>query len=388
MVSRIARIEAIPVISPAGSANDLDGTADTIIVKVHDEDGRSGFGEADAPPSVVKSFIEMPTAHLWSRNASEILIGEDPVEIAGLWQKLYEGTFWPGRRGLGMHAISAIDIALHDLAGKQLGLPAYKLMGGARRDRLKPYCTIFPGLAQGRSIDELMAEIFRQFDMALTAGFRAVKMEVLFYDLVTDRELIGLIGQGRKALGDDILLAIDFGYRWHNWHDALFVLERIADHNIFFAEATLQHDDLAGHANLAERSSIRIGGAEAAATRFEIREWLTVGKVGVVQPNIGRGGGLTEIRRIADLCEIMGAEVVPHGWKTGITSAAGRHFQAACPAAPVFEYVSPHVFDSPLRRELVSPEPIVVDGYMALPSGPGLGIELNEELVARWRADR
>ena len=388
MVSRIARIEAIPVISPAGSANDLDGTADTIIVKVHDEDGRFGFGEADAPPSVVKSFIEMPTAHLWSRNASEILIGEDPVEIAGLWQKLYEGTFWPGRRGLGMHAISAIDIALHDLAGKQLGLPAYKLMGGARRDRLKPYCTIFPGLAQGRSIDELMAEIFRQFDMALTAGFRAVKMEVLFYDLVTDRELIGLIGQGRKALGDDILLAIDFGYRWHNWHDALFVLERIADHNIFFAEATLQHDDLAGHANLAERSSIRIGGAEAAATRFEIREWLTVGKVGVVQPNIGRGGGLTEIRRIADLCEIMGAEVVPHGWKTGITSAAGRHFQAACPAAPVFEYVSPHVFDSPLRRELVSPEPIVVDGYMALPSGPGLGIELNEELVARWRADR
>lgn len=388
MVSRITRIEAIPVISPAGSANDLDGTADTVIVKVHDEDGRVGFGEADAPPSVVKSFIDMPTAHLWSRNAGEILVGEDPVEIAGLWQKLYEGTFWPGRRGLGMHAISAIDIALHDLAGKQLGLPAYKLMGGARRAKLRPYCTIYPGLAQGRSIDDLMAEIFRQFDMALTAGFRAVKMEVLLYDLVTDLELIRRIGEGRKALGDDILLAIDFGYRWHNWHDALFVLERIADHNIFFAEAALQHDDLAGHARLAERSAIRICGAEAAATRFEIREWLTVGKVGVVQPNIGRGGGLTEIRRIADLCEIMGAEVVPHGWKTGITSAVGRHFQAACPAAPVFEYVSPHVFDSPLRRELVSPEPAVVDGYMDLPTGPGLGIALNEELVARWRADR
>ena len=82
-----------------------------------------------------------------------------------------------------------------------------------------------------------------------------------------------------------------------------------------------------------------------------------VGKVGVVQPNIGRGGGLTEIRRIADMCELHGAEVVPHGWKTGITSAVGRHFQAACPAAPVFEYISPAVFDSPLRRELVSPEP-------------------------------
>ncbi len=263
MVSRIVRLEAIPVVSPAGSANDLDGTADTIIVKIYDEDGRYGFGEADAPPTVVKSFIDMPTAHLWSRNASEILVGEDPVEIAALWQKLYEGTFWPGRRGLGMHAISAIDIALHDLAGKQLGLPAYKLMGGARRDRLRPYCTIFPGLAQGRSIDVLMKEIFRQFDMALQVGFRAVKMEVLFYDLVTDLELIRLIGEGRRALGDDILLAIDFGYRWHNWHDALFVLQRIADHNIFFAEATLQHDDLAWscqscraecHSNLRRRS--------------------------------------------------------------------------------------------------------------------------------------
>ena len=110
------------------------------------------------------------------------------------------------------------------------------------------------------------------------------------------------------------------------------------------------------------------------------------GKVGIVQPNIGRGGGLTEIRRIAELCELHGAEVVPHGWKTGITSAVGRHFQAAVRPRPVFEYVSPKVFDSLLRRELVSPEPQVVDGYMALPDAPGLGIELNEELVARWIA--
>ena len=111
----------------------------------------------------------------------------DPIETSALWQKLYHGTFWPGRRGLGIHAISAIDIALHDLAGKQLGVPAYKLMGGARRERLRPYCTIYPGLAQGRSIGEFMREIARQFEAALATGFRAVKMEVLFYDLVTDR---------------------------------------------------------------------------------------------------------------------------------------------------------------------------------------------------------
>jgi L-alanine-DL-glutamate epimerase-like enolase superfamily enzyme len=280
-----------------------------------------------------------------------------------------------------------VDIALYDLAGKQLGVPAYKLLGGARRDKLRPYCTIYPGLAHGRSVGELMHEIGRQFEAAIGAGFRAVKMEVLFYDLVTDRELIDLIRRGRRMIGDNIQMAVDFGYRWHNWHDALYVLERIGDCDIFFAEAALQHDDLAGHAELARRSSIRVGGAEAAASRWEILEWLTRGGVGVVQPNIGRAGGLSEMRKIADLCEMHGAEVIPHGWKTGITSAAGRHFQAASGPVPVFEYVSPKVFDSLLRRELVSPEPPVIDGFMQLPQAPGLGIELNEELVARLRTD-
>jgi L-alanine-DL-glutamate epimerase-like enolase superfamily enzyme len=387
-MSRIAAVEVIPVASPSQAQNDLDGTLDTVIVRLTDEDGLTGIGEADGPPEVIKAFIEMPTAHLWSRNAAEILLGADPVETAGLWQKLYEGTFWPGRRGLGIHAISAIDIALHDLAGKALGLPAYKLMGGARRERLRPYCTIYPGLSQGRPVSALMTEIGRQFEAALAIGFRAVKMEVLFFDLVTDAELVGLIKEGRRMLGDGILMALDFGYRWNSWHDAKWVLDRIADCDIYFAEATLQHDDLAGHARLAAQSAIRICGAEAAATRWEIREWLERGGVAVVQPNIGRGGGLTEIRRIADLCELHGAQVIPHGWKTGITSAVGRHFQAACPAAPLFEYISPQVFDSPLRRELVSPEPVIVDGFMALPTAPGLGIELNEELVERWRTDR
>jgi L-alanine-DL-glutamate epimerase-like enolase superfamily enzyme len=384
----MAGVDVIPVASLGQSQNDLDGTLDTVILRLTDEDGRTGIGEADGPPEVIKAFIEMPTAHLWSRNAAEILLGADPVETAGLWQKLYEGTFWPGRRGLGIHAISAIDIALHDLAGKALGLPAYKLMGGARRERLRPYCTIYPGLSQGRPVSALMTEIGRQFEAALAIGFRAVKMEVLFFDLVTDAELVGLINEGRRMLGDGILMALDFGYRWNSWHDAKWVLDRIADCDIYFAEATLQHDDLAGHARLAAQSAIRICGAEAAATRWEIREWLERGGVAVVQPNIGRGGGLTEIRRIADLCELHGAQVIPHGWKTGITSAVGRHFQAACPAAPLFEYISPQVFDSPLRRELVSPEPVIADGFMALPTAPGLGIELNEELVERWRTDR
>ena len=133
-------------------------------MKIIDEDGRYGFGEADAPAGVVKSFLTMPTAHMWSRNIGEILIGQDPVEIAALWQKIYEGTFWPGRRGLGIHALSAIDIALHDLAGKQLGAARLQADGRRPAGKLRPIARSIPGLAHGRTIRELMADIGRQFE--------------------------------------------------------------------------------------------------------------------------------------------------------------------------------------------------------------------------------
>lgn len=389
-MSPIAKVEVIPIAveNDKAKADDLDGTVDTVVVRLTDADGRTGIGESDAPPSVVKAFIEMPTAHLWSRNSEELLIGADPVEVTALWEKLYEATCYPGRRGLGIHALSAIDIALHDLAGKQLGIPAYKLMGGARRQTLRPYCTIFPGLARdGQTVRDLMKIIETQFEQALGEGFRAVKMEVLFYDLVSDSELVSLIREGRRMLGDGILMALDFGYRWRDWYDAQWVIDRVADCDIYFAEAALQHDDLHGHARLSQNSPIRICGAEHAATRWEIREWIEVGKVAVVQPDISRCGGLTEIRRIAEMCELYGVQVIPHGWKTGILAQCGRHFQAACPAAPLFEFISPHVYDSPLRRDLVSPEPTLSDGLMALPEGPGLGITLNEAVVARYRID-
>ena len=187
-------------------------------------------------------------------------------------------------------------------------------------------------------------------------------------------------------LGDEITLMVDFGYRWRDWHAAKWVLDRVADCDIYFAEATLQHDDLHGHARLAHQCGVRICGAEYAATRWEVREWIEVGRVAVVQPDINRCGGLTEIRRIAEMAVLYGVQVIPHGWKTGITAACGRHFQAATPNAPFFEFLSPELYDSPLRRDLVSPEPRVIDGRMALPEGPGLGITLNEPILEKYAA--
>lgn len=387
MISPVAKVEALPVREAPVGRDSLDGSADTVVIRLTDADGRTGIGECDAPAEVVKAYVEMGTAHGWSRSPREVLVGADPVETAALWERLYGATLWPGRRGLGVHALSGIDLALHDLAGKQLGLPAYKLMGGARRDRLAPYCTIYAGTGRERSAAEIMAGTERQLAAALAAGFRAVKMEVLFYERASDAELVGYIRQGRRMLGDGIAMALDFGYRWKSWHEAWAVLRRVADLDIRFAEATLQHDDLHGHARLAAVSPIPVAGAEMAATRFEVKEWVETAKVAVVQPDIARCGGLTEIRRIADYCELMGVEVIPHGWKTGILVHAGMHFQAACPAAPLFEFLSPAVHGSPLRRGLVVPEPVLADdGTLPLPTAPGLGCALSPGYAERLAA--
>jgi L-alanine-DL-glutamate epimerase-like enolase superfamily enzyme len=384
----IVKVETIPLAVPLDSVDALDSTAETVLVILTDAEGRQGVGEADAPPLVVKAYMEMPTGHLWSQGLQAMLVGADPIERTAIWERLYQATIYAGRRGLGIHALSAIDLALHDLAGKQLDLPVWRLMGGARRARLTPYCTIYPGLPrEGWDVRRLMDETFRQFQAASAAGFRAMKMEVLYYDL-SDRELAALIREGRAALGPDITLMLDFGYRWHHWRDAARLLAAIDDCDIYFAEATLQHDDLAGHKALAARAPMRICGAELAATRFEARQWIEDGGVDVIQTDISRTGGLTEIARTAELCALHGVELIPHGWKTGILAHAGLHFQAACPAAPFFELVSPHVYDSPLRQHLVSPEPVVEDGTVALPQAPGLGFELNWDTVARYRTDR
>jgi L-rhamnonate dehydratase len=383
-MSAISEVETIALRAEV-DGEDFDSSSETLVVRITDAQGRTGIGEADAPAEAASKLVFMNDAHAWSRGLRSMLVGRDPFEREALWHELYEGTMWHGRRGLGIHVLSAVDVALHDLAGKQLGRPVYQLLGGKRRERLTPYATLWPGAVAGRTIEQMMDAISGLAQRALEAGFEAVKMEVFFGDLIDDHELVGCIREGRRLLGDDVTMMVDFGYRWRDWRDALWVLNRVEDCNLYFAEATLQHDDLVGHAKLASRCETRVGGAEMAATLSECREWLERGSVDVLQPDIGRCGGLTEIRRIAQLAELYGALVVPHFWKTGITAAASLHFQAATPNAPFIEMLSPAVFSSPLRAELTRPEPEVEEGTMALPTEPGLGIELVEEAVRTYR---
>jgi L-alanine-DL-glutamate epimerase-like enolase superfamily enzyme len=383
-VSRVASIEAIPLVT-GREATDLDAGNETVLVRVSDENGVTGVGEADAPARIVRELVEMDDLFEWSRSLRSIVVGLDPFELAANHARMLHGTHYHGRRGLGVHAVSAVDMALHDLAGKQLGRPAYQLLGGACRESLLPYATIWPGSPNTRTIGEMMDRIAELFERALALGFRALKMEVVFGDLVDDRELERCIREGRRLLGPDIVMLIDLGYRWTHWRDAARVLTRLEDCDVFLAEATLQHDDLDGHARLARVAPMRIAGAELAATVHECREWLERGQVDVLQPDVNRCGGLTELRRIAELASHHGAEVVPHGWKTGITVAAQRHFQAATPCCPMIETFHPDLFDSVLRSSLTGPEAVVVDGVLPLPHLPGLGVAVDESVVERYR---
>ena len=155
-----------------------------------------GIGEADAPAVAVRELVLMDDIHAWSRGLATMLVGRDPFEIGALNAELYGGTIYHGRRGLGVHAISAVDVALHDLVGKQLGRPVYQLLGGARREAVTPYATVYAGSVGERTIGQIMDDIAGRFERALALGFRAVKMEVLFEDLVADRELVGASARG------------------------------------------------------------------------------------------------------------------------------------------------------------------------------------------------
>ena len=379
----IATVEALIVSVPALGNAFAEGEEETLLVRITDEHGTYGIGESVCTPKVVQAMIEQETIHFWSQGIGDLLVGADPVEARALYDRIYHGSFYHGRRGTFIQAMSAIDIALWDLAGKQLGVPVYKLLGGARTDRIRPYATCYPGDIYDGPMTPIVDEIARQAEIAVDQGITAIKVPVLFGDTTSDKQIVQFTADCRRMVGDDIVLALDFGYRWWDWHDAAWTMRRIEEYDIHFAEAPLRHDDLHGHARLAGVSPVRIGGAEFAAGRWEVREWLETGGVSLVQPGVSRAGGFTELMRIAEMCEMYGAQLMPHSFATGITDVANFHLQAAALTIPMVEFRSSRLGPSRLRTELVSPpEPEIVDGFAELPAGAGLGVELNEDLVA------
>lgn len=196
--------------------------------------------------------------------------------------------------------------------------------------------------------------------------------------------MVETIAAARKAVGPDFAIMVDVGYSWDSPAHALEIIESWAEYDVFFVETPLWADDLAGYAELSRRSPTPIAAGEWLATRYEFLDLIDRGGVHVVQPDVGRMGGLTEARRVCELAAERGRLVVPHGWKTGITVAATAHLAAVTGHMPFFEFVPQQVAESALRRELVTDELALVDGMLALPERPGLGIELDLEALERF----
>jgi len=189
----------------------------------------------------------------------------------------------------------------------------------------------------------------------------------------------------RRAVGPDFTLMVDVQYAFADADACLAAIRDWVDFNLFFIETPLPADDLAGYARVATEQPIPIAAGEWLATRFEFLDLMDRGKVHVVQPDMGRVGGLTEAKRVFDLAAQRGLTVVPHLWKTGISIAAAAHMAATAPHCAFIEFLSAELCESALRKELVTDELQMVDGVIPLPELPGLGVELNRDALERFK---
>jgi L-alanine-DL-glutamate epimerase-like enolase superfamily enzyme len=389
---KIARVETHVLLVPDYDSAACSSAQDDIVVIIHTDEGLFGIGETDTNPWVAQAMIHARGTHSLGRGLEEMLLGEDPLNVEAIWEKLYVGSIMTGRRGLGICAIGAIDMALWDLRGKILGLPCWQIMGGARKTHVTAYASLLP---VGGTPEEFLSSLTAKITEAKRLGFRAAKIEAGVKGpyshqglQASDDLVVELTAACRKAVGPDFTLMVDAVYSWNNAKEALRTINRLEPYDVFFVETPLQVDDHDGYAFLHDHSPIRIATGELQNSRFEFLELLDRAKVDVVQPDVGRVGGLTEARRVCDMAADRGRLVVPHCWKTGIGIAASAHLCFANAHCPYIEFLPSALSESALRRDLVREELELVDGQIALPHKPGLGIELNMDAMERFRADR
>jgi len=350
-----------------------DSGQDALIVKVSTDAGITGIGEVDSSPLGVKGVIDGPFSHTTACGLAQVVVGEDPFETEYLWHKMYRANIYGGRRGVGLHAMSGIDIALWDIKGKALGLPIWKLLGGGFHEKIRPYASSLFGATPAETGDR--ARRFRD------RGFTAVKFgwEPMGQNEKTD---IALVREARRGLGDDADLMIDAGLVW----DAKTAIQRaraFSQYDIFWLEEPLMPDDYNGYGKLCEATEVRIAAGEEESNRASFVQLMDQGKIDIVQVDLTRVGGFTEAMKIASLAQDRGIPVVNHGFTTYINVAAALHFLNSIPNSFIAEFVVEE--ESTLRDQITRQKIPLEDGFVRIPSGPGLGVDLDEERLAKYR---
>ncbi len=373
---KIIDIEVIELRVPGWTGETFDGSYDNCLVLVHTDQGTTGIAEVDSVPSVIRAIVDAPRSHSHAMGLKQILVGRDPADVEGLWERMYDLTSYYGRRGVVIHAISAVDIALWDLRGKVLGKSLGELLGKAQRCRILAYGTVYP-------LGETVDEVRRNIDRGLKLGLKAIKIVADPFWRNDIAKTAELIRAARDHVGPEIRLMVDAATAWSQAEEGLPLMPIFKDNDFHWVEAPLPIDDLDGHARF-QGFGIPIGGGDLGlTTRYEYEEAFTRGKIDIAQPDVTMAGGITELMRIGELAKRLGKRVVTHGYKSNITIAANLAFLSQHWMDEPCEY-STSV--SPLRWELTREAfPIGADGRIAVPTGPGLGVSLNLETISKYR---
>ena len=368
---KITDIEAIYVRLPQIKAQ-ADSGQDAVIVKVFTDAGIVGIGEIDSAPLAIKGFIEGPYSHTICKGLKHILVGQDPFATEYLWQKMYEENIYVGRRGLAIHAMAGIDLALWDIKGKALGMPVWKLLGGGFHQKMRCYASSLFGDTPAKT-KELAQRVRDQGFNALKLGWGPMGQ--------CERTDIALVAEARAGTGDSADLMIDAGLAWDG-RTAIRRAQAFSEFNIFWLEEPLRPDDYLGYRKLSEAADVYIAAGEHESNRLSYLELMDRGRIDIVQVDLTRCG-MTEAMKIASLAHDRGLKVANHGFSTYINVAAALHWLNAIPNTLIAEFV---VQESTNLREMITRQKLrAKDGFLEIPQEPGLGIDLDEEQIARLR---
>lgn len=341
------------------------------LVQIRTDEGLYGWGSCFTSGTLVQGAVEL----LWP-----LLKGQSAVEPERVSETLRQSSFWQGRGGSVEHAISGIDIALWDIMGKACGQPVSRLLGGNYRQRIKPYGSIL--------FDE-PAVLKDKLHGVVARGFKAIKMGWRPFGRKDRKFDELLVRTARETVGESVDLMVDAGGSEQFWpHGTNWARETanmLADYDITWFEEPLPPDDLEGFIELTRVSPVPIAGGEVLTRRQSFLPWIERRAFDIIQPDCTKNGGLSESRRLAWLAFDHNITLVPHGWNTAVGLAADLQFSAAIPVARYVEYLTPCAYIEDLP---VDPFKIDSEGFLEIPTTPGLGIDIDLAKLARMSGTR
>jgi L-alanine-DL-glutamate epimerase-like enolase superfamily enzyme len=365
-IPRITEIHAIPL-QEIREGKSLDTSRNEYtLVRVLTDAGVSGVGSCYTSTDLVNAALG---------RLHNLLIGEVAIEPERIHEKLEQTNFWWGRGGSITHTISGIDIALWDIFGKVTGQPVARLLGGYYRQALKPYAS----LSMGRG-DQLKDDL----EAAMARGFKAFKLGWGRFGRTGDpADDEAIMRMARETVGDGEIMVDPGGsqqYWPHGYKWALRTAEMLDDYGVVWLEEALPPDDLQGYTLLRENAPIMISAGEVLTRRQSFAPFIDAGALDIVQPDCTKVGGITEAKHIAWMAYRQNIMTVPHGWNTAVGLAADLHLTASLPVAKWVEYHQP----SQVIDDMVA-EPFAIndEGLLSVPTGPGLGLELDWDGIER-----